>query len=275
MESNQNSAGFAPKDAPIENQRRLKVRVIGAGYSGIYLGIRIPQRLRNIDFQIYDKNQGVGGTWWVNRYPGTSIPTFHLLLTPLLNTNLGCACDVPSHSYQYSFEPNPNWSSFYAPQAEICSYLHRVADKYGVMRFVRLQHEVQSCLWDAEAKKWRLEVKDLQSGKLLEDEADVLISAKGNLSDPAWPAIHGLESFEGQTMHSAQWKDDYEFNNKKIGVIGNGSSAIQIVPKLQNIDGTQLSCFVRSKTWITNPFGDGMYKELRIFSHHYSHYTVN
>lgn len=228
---------FELKDDPIENQRPLKVRVIGAGYCGIYLGIRIPQRLRNIDLQIYDKNDGLGGTWWVNRYPG-------------------CACDVPSHSYQYSFEPNPNWSSLYAPQAEICAYLNGVADKYGVKRFVKLRHEVLSCEWNAASQKWDLEIRRLETGEVFKDEANVLISAKGNLSDPAWPNIPGLDTFEGQVMHSARWKEDYDFKNKKIGVIGNGSSAIQIVPQLRMIEGTQLSCFVRSKTWITNPFGD-------------------
>ena len=126
---------FVLKDEPVENQRPVKVRVIGAGYSGIYLGIRIPQRLRNVDLQIYEKNEGVGGTWQVNRYPG-------------------CACDIPAHSYQYSFDPNPDWSAFYAPQPEIRAYLERMAVKYGVMRFVKLSHEVESCRWDQDAKKW-------------------------------------------------------------------------------------------------------------------------
>ncbi|ETS77313.1 hypothetical protein PFICI_11187 [Pestalotiopsis fici W106-1] len=237
MEAMQSAPPFKLKDDPIENQRTLKVRVIGAGYSGIYLGIRIPQRLRNIDLQIYDKNDGVGGTWWVNRYPG-------------------CACDVPSHSYQYSFEPNPDWSNLYAPRAEIHAYLDRVAEKYGVKRFVKLRHEVLSCEWDASSQKWILDIRRLETGEVFKDEAHVLISAKGNLSDPAWPNIPGLDTFDGEVMHSARWKEDYDFKNKSIGVIGNGSSAIQIVPQLRKIEGTQLSCFVRSKTWITNPFGD-------------------
>ncbi|KAH8202076.1 hypothetical protein TruAng_003744 [Truncatella angustata] len=220
MGSNKPSSAFVLKDEPIENQRRLKVRVIGAGYSGIYLGIRIPQRLRNIDLQIFEKNKG------------------------------------------YSFDPNPDWSAFYAPQAEICAYLHRITDKYGVMRFVRLEHEVESCTWSARTRKWCIKIHNLQTGDLFEDEADILISARGNLSHPAWPGIRGLESFSGQVMHSALWKEDYDFKNKKVGVIGNGSSAIQIVPSLQKIAGTRLSCFVRSKTWITNPFGDHVMHKL-------------
>ncbi|KAI1076622.1 flavin-binding monooxygenase [Whalleya microplaca] len=234
---------FTLKDAPIDGHRPMKVRVIGAGYSGIYLGIRIPQRLRNIDLRIYDKNDAVGGTWWVNRYPG-------------------CACDIPSHSYQYSFNPNPDWSAFYAPQKEICAYLQATAEKYGVMRFVKLLHNVESCRWSETTKKWTLTVLRTDTGEKFEDEADVLIVARGNLSDPAWPDIPGFKNFQGEVMHSASWNEDYDFKNKRVGVIGNGSSAIQIVPSLQKIEGTQLSCFVRSKTWITNPFGDVVMKQL-------------
>lgn len=237
------SPPFTVKNSPVENQRPLKVRVIGAGYSGIYLGIRIPQALRNIDLQIYEKNDGVGGTWWVNRYPG-------------------CACDIPAHSYQYSFDPNPDWSAFYAPQKEISEYLGRVAEKYGVLRFVKLRHEVVSCRWDETAKKWTLDILQIQTGETMQDDADVLVLARGMLSDPAWPKIPGLDTFEGQVMHSAMWKEGYDFKNKRIGVIGNGSSAIQIVPSLQKIEGAQLSCFVRSKTWILNPFGDIVMQKL-------------
>ncbi|KAH9909553.1 flavin-binding monooxygenase [Xylariomycetidae sp. FL2044] len=228
---------FILKEAPLDGHRPIKVRVIGAGYSGIYLGVRIPQRIRNVDLQIYEKNEGVGGTWWVNRYPG-------------------CACDVPAHSYQYSFNPNPNWSAFYAPQREICAYLQATAEKFGAMRFVKLSHQVEACRWDDSSKKWVLKVRCTDTGEEFEDDADVLISAKGNLSDPAWPSIPGLDSFQGEVMHSARWNEKYDFKNKKVGVIGNGSSSIQIVPSLQKIEGTQLSCFVRSQTWITNPFGD-------------------
>ncbi|KAI1768018.1 flavin-binding monooxygenase [Hypoxylon sp. FL1150] len=234
---------FQLKEEPIEGQRPIKVRVIGAGYSGIYMGIRIPQRLRNVDFQIYEKNESVGGTWWVNRYPG-------------------CACDIPAHSYQYSFNPNPDWSAFYAPQREICAYLHGTAEKYGALRFVKLQHKVESCQWNDNSKKWHLTISRTDTNETFEEDVDVVVTARGNLSDPAWPEIPGLKSFEGEVMHSARWNESYDFKNKRIGIIGSGSSAIQIVPSLQKIEGAQLSCFVRSKTWITNPFGDEVMKKL-------------
>ncbi|KAG9237258.1 flavin-binding monooxygenase [Amylocarpus encephaloides] len=228
---------FSLKAEPVENLRPLKVRVIGAGYSGIYLGIRIPQRLRNIDLQIYEKNSGIGGTWWENRYPG-------------------CACDIPAHSYQYSFAGNPNWSAFYAPAEEICAYLQSVAEKYGVARYVKLSRKVTSCRWNDGAKKWEITVEDTTTGQVVKDDADVLISARGNLNDISWPNIHGLDSFKGELMHSAAWNQRYDFTNKKVGVIGGGSSAIQIVPSLQKLEGIQMTCFVRSRTWISNPFGD-------------------
>lgn len=128
---------FVCKDEPIENLRPVKVRVIGAGLSGVYLGIRIPQRLRNIDLKIYEKNDGLGGTWWENRYPGA-------------------ACDIPAHSYQFTFEPNKRWSGFYAPSEEIRDYVAAVAEKYGVNRFVHLQHKVTKCAWDDDKKKWQV-----------------------------------------------------------------------------------------------------------------------
>ncbi|KAI4864590.1 flavin-binding monooxygenase [Hypoxylon rubiginosum] len=243
MGSTEWSTPFQLKEEPIEGQRRIKVRVIGAGYSGIYLGIRIPQRLRNVDFQIYEKNESVGGTWWVNKYPG-------------------CACDIPAHSYQYTFNPNPDWSAFYAPQREICAYLQSTAEKYGALRFVKLLHKVESCRWSDSTKKWHITVLRTDTNETFEDDADVVITARGTLSDPSWPKIPGLKSFEGEVMHSAIWNEKYDFKNKRIGVIGNGSSAIQIVPSLQKVEGTQLSCFVRSKTWITNPFGDNVMRRL-------------
>ncbi|KAI0456718.1 flavin-binding monooxygenase [Xylaria acuta] len=243
IEVSEGSAPFKLKNVPLDSHRRMKVRVVGAGYSGIYLGIRIPQRLRNVDLQIYEKNEGVGGTWWVNRYPGV-------------------ACDIPAHSYQYTFNPNPNWSSFYAPGSEICAYLEATAKKFGAMRFVKLSHEVISCTWDNNTKRWILDVRRTDTGEVFRDDADVLIAARGSLSNPSWPDIPGLKDFAGEVMHSAAWNDDYDFRDKRIGIIGNGSSAIQIVPSLQKVEGTQLSCFVRSKTWITNPFGDVVMNKL-------------
>ncbi|THX01770.1 FAD/NAD(P)-binding domain-containing protein [Aureobasidium pullulans] len=241
--NNASSTGFKLHDTVIENQRPLKVIVVGAGYSGIYHGIRIPERLRNVDLTIYDKNAGVGGTWFENRYPG-------------------CACDIPSHSYQYSFNPNPNWSSMYSPAPEIQAYLASTVKKYSVDRFIKLQHEIKSCNWDANTSKWKVKVKKLDTDEEFEDTSDVLIMARGGLNHIAWPQIDGLRSFKGEIMHSAAWNQDYDFTNKRIGIIGSGSSAIQIIPSLQRLPKTQLSCFIRSRTWISPPFGQAIQDEL-------------
>ncbi|GME49208.1 putative flavin-binding monooxygenase protein [Neofusicoccum parvum] len=234
---------FQLRAAPVENFRPLRVIVIGAGYSGVYCGIRIPERLRNVSLAIYEKNAGVGGTWWENRYPG-------------------CACDIPSHSYQYSFEPNLDWSSLYAPAREIQAYIERTARKYGADRFIKLEHAVRECWWEEGEGKWHVKVEELRTGRVFEDQAEVLISARGNLNTMAWPNIEGLESFEGETMHSAKWNEGYDFTNKRVGVIGAGSSAIQIIPRLQKVPGTQLSCFIRGRTWISPPFGQEMWDKL-------------
>ncbi|KAI5237941.1 FAD/NAD(P)-binding domain-containing protein [Aureobasidium subglaciale] len=239
------ASGFVLHNSVVENQRPIKVIVVGAGYSGIYHGIRIPERLRNAELVIYDKNAGVGGTWYENRYPG-------------------CACDIPSHSYQYSFNPNPNWSSMYSPASEIQAYLESTVKKYSVDRFIKLRHEIKSCRWDAQASKWFVMVKDLETETEFEDSSDVLIMARGGLNHIAWPQIEGLKSFRGEIMHSAAWNQDYDFTNKRIGVIGSGSSAIQIIPSLQRLSGTKLSCFIRSRTWISPPFGQAIQDELKM-----------
>ncbi|KAK7553501.1 hypothetical protein IWX46DRAFT_519422 [Phyllosticta citricarpa] len=245
--------GFQIHEQPVENSRKLKVIVIGAGYSGVYLGIRLPEKLKNVELVIYEKNAGIGGVWWENRYPG-------------------CACDIPSHSYQYSFNPNTDWSSLYAPAHEIQAYIERTAHKFGADRFVKLSHKIKECRWNDDQGKWHVKVEDLENSREFDDEAEVLISARGNLNDIAWPDIEGLGSFQGQVMHSANWNEKcvvvfssgafIDFVGKKIGVIGSGSSAIQIVPNLQKLPGTQLSCFIRSKTWIAPPFGSCLWEQL-------------
>ncbi|KAK6434497.1 hypothetical protein LTR95_009321 [Oleoguttula sp. CCFEE 5521] len=233
-------------DAPIENQRPIKVIVIGAGYSGIYMGIRIPERIRNCELVIYEKNGGVGGTWHENRYPGA-------------------ACDVPSHSYQFSFNPKHDWSALYAPASEIRDYLESTAKKYGVERFVKLRHEVTECRWDQGEGKWHVQVRQ-PDGAIIEDTCDMLVSARGNLNNKQWPTIDGLRSFEGEIMHLSDWNQSYDFVNKRIGVIGLGSSAIQIIPKLQQVEGAKLSCFIRGRTWISPPLGQHSQDELGLES---------
>ncbi|KAM0424516.1 hypothetical protein ACHAPT_010230 [Fusarium lateritium] len=234
-----------PQPRVVENFRPISVIIIGAGFSGIYCGVRIPERLRNVKLTIYEKNAGIGGTWYENRYPG-------------------CACDIPSHSYQYTFAPNPNWSQSHAPGAEILQYLESVAKRYSVDRFVKTSHKVLETRWDEKLFEWHVKVKNLQTGEILEDRADVVISARGTLNEMSWPGIPGLQDMKIPVMHSAAWDESVNFENKTIGIIGGGSSAIQIIPQLQKLPGTKLKCFVRSKTWIAKPIGESVMTSLGI-----------
>jgi cation diffusion facilitator CzcD-associated flavoprotein CzcO len=115
-----------------------------------------------------------------------------------------------AHSYQYSFEPNLNWSSLYAPAREIQAYLERVTKKYSADRFIKLAHQINECRWDDETAKWHVTVKNLKTGEEIHDQADVVVSARGNLNNPAWPDIQGLETFKGEVMHSAKWNERYD-----------------------------------------------------------------
>ncbi|KAJ4255164.1 hypothetical protein NW757_004670 [Fusarium falciforme] len=188
----QSSSGsdVALKPRVVENFRPISVIIIGAGFSGIYCGIRIPERLRNVKLTIYEKNSGIGGTWYENRYPG-------------------CACDIPSHSYQYTFAPNPNWSQSHAPAPEILQYLESVTKRYSVDRFIKTSHKVLDAIWDEKASQWHVTVKNLQTGETLEDRADVVISARGTLNERSWPDILGLQDMKIPVMHSASWDERY------------------------------------------------------------------
>ncbi|CZR42542.1 monooxygenase family protein [Fusarium proliferatum ET1] len=242
-ESGENRPKFTLKDTPVENQRPMRVVIIGAGFSGIYSTIRMTQRLRNIDLTVYEMNEETSGVWWLNRYPGL-------------------ACDIPSYSYQFSFAPNPYWSSLYAPGAEIRAYMQDVAERYGANRFIKTSHQVTSATWDSENKVWRLTVKNVKTGETFEDTANILVSAKGGLNQIAWPEIKGLKQFAGKLMHSGAWDESCDLRNKRVGVIGNGSSAIQIVPAIQKLQGISVTCFARSPTWIIPAFGDSAMQKL-------------
>ncbi|KAL1852735.1 hypothetical protein VTK73DRAFT_9174 [Phialemonium thermophilum] len=228
---------FTLKDETVENQRPLKVIVVGAGFSGILAAIRIPEKLRNVELVVYEKNEGVGGVWWMNKYPGL-------------------ACDIPSHSYQYTFAPNARWTNLYAPGREIQQYLQGVADRFGATRFIKTSRKVESCEWDPKEKQWTVRVTKTDTGETFEDKAHFVIAARGQLNQVNWPDIPGLDKFQGKLLHSAEWDEEYDFRNKRVGVIGNGSSAIQIIPNLQKIEGVKLTCFMRSPTWISPAFGD-------------------
>ena len=205
-----------------ETKVKLKVVVIGSGMCGILTGIRLLEEGID-DFVIYEKADRLGGTWRENTYPGLS-------------------CDVPSHHYVYSFEPNPEWSHMFSPGAEIYAYFERIAEKYGITSYIRYNTEVTRA--DYSDDGWQLEFKG--GGR---DCADVVIAATGVLHHPVYPDIEGVESFSGACFHSARWDHDVTLEGKRVGIIGTGSTAIQITAAI--IDRVaRLSLFQRTAQWI-------------------------
>ncbi|OZM73893.1 4-hydroxyacetophenone monooxygenase [Amycolatopsis antarctica] len=200
------------------------VVIVGTGFSGLGMAIQLLKEGRE-DFVILEKAQDVGGTWRDNTYPG-------------------CACDIQSHMYSYSFEQNPEWSRSFSSQPEIWEYMKGVARKYDLYRFVRFGQEMTGARWDAEEHRWYVNTKagDVFSGRFL-------VNGVGALHIPQIPRLPGVESFRGATFHSAQWDHDYDLRGKKVAVIGTGASAIQFVPQIAK-DVEHLALFQRTPPWI-------------------------
>jgi cation diffusion facilitator CzcD-associated flavoprotein CzcO len=201
----------------------VMVAIVGAGFGGIGAGIAL-REAGLTDFVILERAGAVGGTWRDNTYPG-------------------CACDVPSHVYSYSFAPNPGWSRSFSGQPEIWRYLEDVTDRYRVRGHVRFGAEVTEARWDSGTATWRLQTT---RGTLT---ADVMVLAAGPLSEPACPDIPGLDSFPGEVFHSARWNHDVSLAGQRVAVVGTGASAIQIVPELQP-DVASLMLFQRTPAWV-------------------------
>jgi cation diffusion facilitator CzcD-associated flavoprotein CzcO len=209
------------------------IAVVGGGFAGVGAVVML-QRAGYEDVTVFERGDRIGGVWHHNTYPGA-------------------ACDVPSHLYEYSFAPNPRWSRRYAPQEEIQAYLEDVARSNGVLQRIRTSTEVLSARWDEERSKWVLQTS---AG---EHEADVLLTACGQLSVPAVPPLPGLESFEGPAFHTARWRHDVDLAGKRVAVIGTGCSAIQVVPAIQpKVQGVAI--YQRSPGW-TIPKMDYAYSE--------------
>ncbi|MGI8460643.1 MAG: flavin-containing monooxygenase [Solirubrobacterales bacterium] len=211
-----------PKSPPVSG--KPSICIIGAGFGGIGLAIRLLEAGYD-DLTIVEKADAVGGVWRDNIYPGLT-------------------CDVPSHLYSFSFEPNHDWTRRFPRREEIHSYLERCAAKYGLDRHLRLSTEVERAEFDEVAGAWRVQTR---AGE--EIVADVLVSATGQLSRPADPAIPGLGEFDGPVFHSGRWDSEVELPGRRAAVIGAGASAVQFVPE---IAGTveRLEIFQRSPNYV-------------------------
>lgn len=203
--------------------QHVAVAVIGSGFAGLGTAIALKRAGRD-DFVVLERAQDVGGTWRDNSYPG-------------------CACDVPSHVYSFSFAPHPTWSRSFSPQPEIYGYLQKTAQDFGVQPHLRFGAEVLAATWDAATQRWTIETV---RGSLT---ANVLVAGTGPLSEPTTPDIKGLSTFEGHAFHSASWDHSWSSQGRRIAVIGTGASAIQFVPHLQK-DAAALVLFQRTAPWV-------------------------
>ncbi|HTI16455.1 MAG TPA: NAD(P)/FAD-dependent oxidoreductase [Trinickia sp.] len=204
-----------------------RIAIIGCGFAGIGMAIRL-KRMGIASFTVCEAGADVGGTWRENTYPGA-------------------ACDIPSHLYSFSFEPNPDWSRTFASQKEILTYLKHCVGKYELSPFIRFNTRVLSARFDDDARIWRLDVET--GGRRETVQADVVIAANGALSRPALPQIPGIDRFAGKLFHSACWDHDHPLEGKRVAVIGTGASAVQFVPHIQP-RVAQLLVFQRTPPWI-------------------------
>jgi cation diffusion facilitator CzcD-associated flavoprotein CzcO/acetyl esterase/lipase len=230
----------ASNGAPGAGSPGPSIAIIGAGFGGIGLGIEL-KRAGFDDFTILERAEGIGGVWRDNTYPGAT-------------------CDVPSHLYSFSFEPNPDWSRRYSPQSEILGYLERCVRKYGLERQLRLGTEVTRAEFDESTGRWKIETS---AGEPL--EVDVLVSACGQLSRPALTRIRGAQRFRGPIFHTARWDHSVELEGKRVAVIGTGASTIQVVPGIADQVGG-LHVYQRSAPYVI-PKKDRPYRdwERRVF----------
>jgi cation diffusion facilitator CzcD-associated flavoprotein CzcO len=205
----------------------VSIAIIGSGFSGLGAAIRL-NRAGHRDFVVFERGHDVGGTWRDNTYPGA-------------------ACDVPSHLYSYSFALNPNWTRSFSSQPEIEAYIRGVAEDEGVLDRHVFGCEVTKAAWDADRKRW--EILTTRGAYT----ADVVVAAFGALAEPSLPDIDGMNSFDGEVFHSAQWNHDADLRGKRVALIGTGASSIQIAPEIVDIV-ERLDVYQRTAPWLLPRF---------------------
>ncbi|OBG65298.1 NAD(P)/FAD-dependent oxidoreductase [Mycobacterium sp. E3339] len=230
-----------PAVLPTDSAADIPVLVVGCGESGILAGIRLKQA--NIPFTIVEKNAGPGGTWWENSYPGARV-------------------DVANHFYCYSFEPNNDWTHFFAEQHELQDYFTRVIDKHDLAEHVLWNTEVLAAEWIDDDATWSVRLRGAE-GQTSTVRARALITAVGQLNRPHIPEFDGAESFAGPSFHSAAWDHSVDVSGKRVALVGAGASGFQIAPAIAP-DVAHLTVFQRTAQWMfPNPMyhdevGEGM-----------------
>ncbi|KAF2731132.1 FAD/NAD(P)-binding domain-containing protein [Polyplosphaeria fusca] len=214
----------------IDDLRVLKVAVVGAGLAGINAGILLPAKVPRIDLTIFEKNSDVSGVWLENIYPGVR-------------------CDIPAHVYQSTFSPNTQWSEQFAGGSEIRDYWQSHARNHDVYRYVKFRHRVDEASWDDSVSQWHLRVQDLDAGSATVHQFDFVIFALGRFNTWKLPEYPGIDEYKGHLRHTSNWDPNHDPTGKKVAVIGNGASGVQIVPNLQLIS-SHVTHFARNPTWI-------------------------
>jgi cation diffusion facilitator CzcD-associated flavoprotein CzcO len=205
-------------------EQTLGVAIIGTGFSGLGMAIGLLKEGRH-DFAIFEKAESLGGTWRDNTYPG-------------------CACDIPSHLYSFSFAPSADWSKRYAEQPEILAYLNTVSRTHALERFIQFNTTIAALDWDDEQRLWRLTAADGRTFK-----ARVVVAGVGGIHVPSMPVILGLETFAGPVFHTARWRHDVDLTGRRVAVIGTGASSIQVVPELAK-HAERVMVFQRTPAWV-------------------------
>jgi cation diffusion facilitator CzcD-associated flavoprotein CzcO len=219
------------------------VVVVGSGFSGICTAIQLKRAGRH-DFVIVEKADDIGGTWRDNTYPG-------------------CACDVPSHLYSFSFEPNPYWSRMFPSQEEIGAYLRHCVDAYGLAPHLRFGAEVTGARFDEDSGRWQVAVNGVEAL-----DCRILVAGVGALHHPKVPDLPGLASFAGTSFHSARWRHDHELTGRRVAVLGTGASSVQFVPRIAP-HVARLDLYQRTPAWVTPKRDPAIGADRqRLYAHH-------
>ncbi|GJC86121.1 Baeyer-Villiger monooxygenase [Colletotrichum liriopes] len=206
---------------------------VGTGISAIGLGATLKRWYGIDDIRFFERHRELGGTWFINQYPG-------------------CACDVPSALYSFSFDANPDWSRILPPQQELWQYLHDVAEKYSLIDKMRFGVNAERCEWSEARKRWQMTIRHYETGKIFYHECQFLFAATGQLMQPREIDVPGASSFKGQIFHSSRWDKGVDIEGKRVVLFGNGCTASQIVPAI--VDKTEhLTQVIRAKHWLMPP----------------------
>ncbi|KEF59610.1 uncharacterized protein A1O9_04456 [Exophiala aquamarina CBS 119918] len=233
--ANNGHADYKIRESPMGTKRKLKVIFMGMGCSGINFAHQVQTRMENIELTIYEANSDLGGTWLVNRYPG-------------------CACDIPSVCYQYSWQKKPDWERYYSGSKQIYQYFRDIAADRDVLKFAKFEHKIIRAEWIEADGQWKVTImRNGDPSDTFDDYGDYFLHGGGVLNNWRWPQIKGLGDFQGPLVHTARWDDSVDLENKKVLIIGAGSSSVQVVPTIiDKVD--QLFVVARSPIWVTAGF---------------------